>query len=113
MATLMRSSSMESRNGAVLMWQSQEGRTNQRRCNAPVPRRCITSHSPHIPHASHSYSTPTPQIPKESVVDVTATVATADVKGATQTSVELQISKLFVISKASPILPFQLEDASR
>lgn len=54
-------------------------------------------------------------IPKESIVDITGkvTIPEAPVTSTTQGEVELQIVKAFIISKANPLLPFQLEDASR
>lgn len=76
-------------------------------------------------------------VPKESVVDVTATVAAAPVPIASTSqqvaphtvfpnkfclsspfppapqNFELHVAKLFIVSKAAPQLPFQLEDASR
>ena len=54
-------------------------------------------------------------VSKESVVDVTATVTLVEkpVESTTQRLIELQISTMFVVSKASPVLPFQLEDAAR
>ena len=54
-------------------------------------------------------------IPKESVVDVTATVTRPDkpVESVTQGTIELQIATIFIVSKAAPSLPFQLEDAAR
>jgi lysyl-tRNA synthetase class II len=52
-------------------------------------------------------------IPLESVVDVYGEVASAIVKSCSQTSKEIAIEKIFIISKALSVLPFQLEDASR
>lgn len=54
-------------------------------------------------------------IPKESVVDVTASVTCPEkpVESATQGTIELQITTIFIVSKAAPTLPFQLEDAAR
>jgi hypothetical protein len=54
-------------------------------------------------------------IPKESVVDLTGEVNTVEkrVVSVTQGDVEVNVKKLFIISAASPILPFTLEDASR
>ncbi|KAJ0408726.1 hypothetical protein P43SY_001950 [Pythium insidiosum] len=54
-------------------------------------------------------------IPKESVVDafVTATLAHQPVLSTTQKDVELTVQKLFIVSKATPELPFQIEDAMR
>jgi aspartyl-tRNA synthetase len=54
-------------------------------------------------------------IPKESVVDlyVTVTLPHSPVLSTTQKDVELNVQKLFVVSKALPELPFQIEDAAR
>jgi lysyl-tRNA synthetase class II len=54
-------------------------------------------------------------ITKESFVDVTAKVTTPEkpVVSVSQGNVELSLETVFVISKASPVLPFQLEDAAR
>ena len=55
------------------------------------------------------------KLPRESVVDVTGALTAPErrVESVTQGGVELSIATLFVVSKASPILPFNLEDASR
>ena len=53
------------------------------------------------------------KIPSESIVDVRAKVASADVAGCSQSDVELAVSSVFVVSKALPDLPFQIVDASR
>jgi aspartyl-tRNA synthetase len=54
-------------------------------------------------------------IPKESVVDafVTVVLPAQPVMSTTQKDVELSVHKLFVVSKALPELPFQVEDAAR
>ena len=54
-------------------------------------------------------------ITKESVVDVYGKITRpgAEITSTTQGWLELQVEELFVVSKADPILPFQLEDASR
>eukprot|EP01006_Ploeotia_vitrea_P006620 TRINITY_DN14111_c0_g1_i1.p1 TRINITY_DN14111_c0_g1~~TRINITY_DN14111_c0_g1_i1.p1 ORF type:complete len:618 (-),score=127.43 TRINITY_DN14111_c0_g1_i1:164-2017(-) len=51
----------------------------------------------------------------ESIVDVTGTVKkTAEpVASCTQSGVELEVTRMFVVSAAPPTLPFQLADASR
>lgn len=49
----------------------------------------------------------------ETIVDVLGTVVSADVKSCTQNAVELQIEKLFVVSRAPAQLPFLLQDAAR
>ena len=53
-------------------------------------------------------------IPKESVVELHAMVSKPEkeILSCTQ-KVELQIRKLFVVSRSNPLLPFQIEDASR
>lgn len=54
------------------------------------------------------------RIPKESIIDVQAkvTIPENEVKGTSQ-KVELQIVEVWSVNKSSPMLPFQLEDASR
>mmetsp|Transcript_70767 Transcript_70767/g.188758 ORF Transcript_70767/g.188758 Transcript_70767/m.188758 type:complete len:854 (-) Transcript_70767:65-2626(-) len=54
-------------------------------------------------------------VAKESVVDVEAKIArpAAPVTSTTQQNVELAVSRFYVVSRAVPILPFQLEDANR
>ncbi|CAH9106872.1 unnamed protein product [Cuscuta europaea] len=51
---------------------------------------------------------------KESIVDIegVVTIPKEQIKGATQL-VEVQVRKLYCISKAAPILPINIEDASR
>mmetsp|Transcript_11069 Transcript_11069/g.33042 ORF Transcript_11069/g.33042 Transcript_11069/m.33042 type:complete len:590 (-) Transcript_11069:34-1803(-) len=53
------------------------------------------------------------KIPSESIVDVEGTLAPAAVSGCSQSDVELSLTKVFVVSKAAPDLPFQIVDASR
>jgi hypothetical protein len=52
-------------------------------------------------------------LPLESVVDIYGTVAPAAVKSCTQHDVELQIKKVFAVSRAPVVLPFLMEDAAR
>ena len=54
-------------------------------------------------------------LPKESVVDVCAEVTCPDVpiSSCSQQLVELQVKKIFCVSRSVPELPLQLEDASR
>ena len=52
-------------------------------------------------------------ISEESIVDVLGEVAKADVKSCTQHNVEIYIRKIFVVSRAPAVLPFQLNDAAR
>nr|CCA27311.1 aspartyltRNA synthetase putative [Albugo laibachii Nc14] len=54
-------------------------------------------------------------IPKESVVEmlVTITAAKQPIVSTSQKDIELQVHQLFLISKAMPELPFQVEDAAR
>lgn len=49
----------------------------------------------------------------ESVVDIQGTLAAANVKSCSVNDVELSIQRVYVVSSAEPILPFQLEDAGR
>jgi aspartyl/asparaginyl-tRNA synthetase len=53
------------------------------------------------------------QLTLESVVDVYGTVVAANVKSCTQRDVELQIKKVFAVSRAPVVLPFLMEDAAR
>ena len=53
------------------------------------------------------------KIPSESIVDVEAVVAAADVASCSQSDVELAVKSVFVVSKSLPDLPFQIVDASR
>lgn len=48
----------------------------------------------------------------ESIVEVTGKVAKGNVASTTQSDVEIQGSRLYVVSEALPVLPFQLQDAS-
>lgn len=50
---------------------------------------------------------------QETIVDVKATLAAAQVRSCTQDSVELQITRCYAVSRAPAILPFQIEEASR
>jgi aspartyl-tRNA synthetase len=54
------------------------------------------------------------KIPKESIVEVIAEVTKpqAHIDGCSQ-QVELQVVEFWCINRSVPILPFQLEDASR
>lgn len=49
----------------------------------------------------------------ESIVDVCGTIASANVKACSQSNVELQVEKMFVVSRAPSVLPFLMEDAAR
>lgn len=53
------------------------------------------------------------KIPMESIVDVYGEVVKGEVKSVTQGKIEIQVKKIFVVSPSVPVLPFQLEDASR
>ena len=54
------------------------------------------------------------KIPKESIIEITAEVTVPEnpVEGCTQHS-ELAVKSFFIIDKAAPILPFQIDDASQ
>jgi aspartyl-tRNA synthetase len=54
-------------------------------------------------------------LPKESVVDVRGALSKVEaaITSCTQSDVELSVATLFVVSRANPVLPFQLEDAAR
>ena len=67
----------------------------------------VLSASDDIPKPMIKYVT---SLPKESIVDVYVTVSlpTDAITSSTQKMVELHVSKIFCISKASPLLPFQV-----
>ena len=72
---------------------------------------CIAFESKTVPGALVKYIEKTPL---ESTVDITGTVANVDTPTAcTESGVEIQIKTFHTISKADPILPFMMEDASR
>lgn len=54
------------------------------------------------------------RIPKESIIEIKAKVVIPEkpIQSCSQ-NVELQITEIWTINKSAPILPFQLEDASR
>jgi aspartyl/asparaginyl-tRNA synthetase len=52
-------------------------------------------------------------IPVESIVDICGEVTAAEVKSCTQHNVEIQIEKIFVVSRAPSSLPFLIDDASK
>lgn len=54
------------------------------------------------------------KIPKESIIEIVATVAVAEqaIAGCSQ-QVELQVKEIWCVNKSVPYLPFQIEDASR
>ena len=54
-------------------------------------------------------------IPKESVIDIYGVIAAPKdpIASASMKTVEVAVSKLFIVSKAVPELPFQVEDAAR
>jgi len=52
-------------------------------------------------------------IPLESIVDIQGVIANAEVKSCSQNNVELQIRKIFTVSRAPVTLPFLMEDACR
>ena len=54
------------------------------------------------------------KVPKESIVELKAkvTIPSKPIESCTQ-KVELQIQEFWIINKSAPMLPFQLEDASR
>eukprot|EP00599_Poterioochromonas_sp_BG-1_P006568 CAMPEP_0173151482 /NCGR_PEP_ID=MMETSP1105-20130129/11606_1 /TAXON_ID=2985 /ORGANISM="Ochromonas sp., Strain BG-1" /LENGTH=526 /DNA_ID=CAMNT_0014066865 /DNA_START=234 /DNA_END=1814 /DNA_ORIENTATION=+ len=49
----------------------------------------------------------------ESIVDIYGEITAADVKACSQNNVEIQIKKIFTVSRAPSVLPFLLEDAGR
>ena len=54
------------------------------------------------------------KIPRESIIEIVAKVTVPDnpIDGCSQ-QVELQVQEIWCVNKSVPILPFQLEDASR
>lgn len=54
------------------------------------------------------------RIPKESIVDIKAKVSVPEkeIQGSTQ-KIELHITEIWTVNRSVPMLPFQLEDASR
>jgi len=52
---------------------------------------------------------------KETIVDIKANVVKAptEIQGCSQKSVELKVHKIYAVSKSMPVLPLQIEDASR
>jgi aspartyl-tRNA synthetase len=55
------------------------------------------------------------KIPKESIVDIKAKVTKAgqEIVSCTQSKVELTVLEIWTVNKSAPMLPFQIEDASR
>ena len=54
-------------------------------------------------------------INKESIIDIEGLIkiAPAKIESCTQQNVEVHVTKIYVVSNSEPVLPFQLEDASR
>ncbi|CAN0381171.1 unnamed protein product [Pylaiella littoralis] len=52
-------------------------------------------------------------LPLESIVDVKGVLVEANVKSCTQSNVEIQIDRVYTVSRASLFLPFSVEDAAR
>lgn len=54
------------------------------------------------------------RIPKESIIQIKAKVIVPEnpIKGCSQ-NVELHITEIWTVNKSAPMLPFQIEDASR
>lgn len=73
---------------------------------------CVAFESEDIPAAMIKYMT---GVPVESIVDVygTLTVPEKPVEGATQSNVEIQVTKFHCVHKATAAMPFQMEDACR
>ena len=73
---------------------------------------CVAFESKSIPSAMIKYMT---GVPVESIVDVYGTVSCPEnpVEGATQSAVEIQVTKFHCIVKATAAMPFQMEDACR
>ena len=54
-------------------------------------------------------------LPKETIVDIQASVVKSptEIQGCSQKHVELHVRKIYAVSKSLPVLPLQIEDASR
>mmetsp|Transcript_26189 Transcript_26189/g.93452 ORF Transcript_26189/g.93452 Transcript_26189/m.93452 type:complete len:424 (-) Transcript_26189:17-1288(-) len=52
-------------------------------------------------------------VPLESVVDIEGELVEANVRSCTTTNVEMQIKRMYVVTRAPKILPFLVEDAGR
>ena len=54
------------------------------------------------------------KIPKESIIEILATVTVPNqpIEGCSQ-QVELQVKEIWCVNKSAPVLPFQIADASR
>jgi len=54
------------------------------------------------------------KIPRESIIEIVAKAVKPDqpINGASQ-QLELQVTEIWTVNKSAPVLPFQLEDASR
>ena len=65
------------------------------------------------PEASKSLIKFVGAVPLESIVDIMGKVVSADVRSCSQDNVEIQILKMFVVSRAPVLMPFLLEDAAR
>jgi len=53
------------------------------------------------------------QLSLESIIDIKGTIVPANVKSCTVDNAEVQIQRVYGVSKANPILPFLVEDAAR
>lgn len=73
---------------------------------------CVCFESKEVSHAMVQYAA---GLPPESVVDVKGMVTVPDtpIKSATQCHVEVHVTSVHCVSKASAALPFQMEDACR
>ena len=73
---------------------------------------CVAFETKDIPSSMIKYMT---SLPVESVVDVYGTLTCPDkaVEGATQSDVEIQVTKFHCVHKATAAMPFQMEDACR
>jgi len=49
----------------------------------------------------------------ETIVDIQGTLAAAEVRSCSQSNVEIQVTRCYVVSRSPAILPFLLEDAAR
>ena len=55
------------------------------------------------------------KISRESIIEIVADVSVPEnpIEGCSQSAVELQVKEIWCLNKSAPVLPFQLEDASR
>ena len=65
------------------------------------------------PTASKQFLTQLGQLTTESVIEVEGTLSSAQVTSCSQKTVEIQVSRVRLVSAAAPKLPFEVDDAAR